>query len=115
MTPMTLFDKREEGFEREFVHDEELRFKIIARRNRLLGLWAAEKLGLSGTLAEDHTKEVVDAYLAETGEHHVFDKLRKDFNTASVNVLLLRALAQPALLRPVSRQQRQARRFRCPL
>ncbi len=83
---MIIFDKRKEGFERELVHDEELRFKIIARRNRLLGLWAAEKLGLSGTLAEDHTKEVVDAYLAETGEHHVFNELRKDFNTARLNI-----------------------------
>ena len=46
---MTTFDKREEGFEKKFAHDEELRFKANARRNKLLGLWAAEKLGLSGT------------------------------------------------------------------
>ena len=45
---MTTFDKREEGFEKKFAHDEELRFKANARRNKLLGLWAAEKMGLSG-------------------------------------------------------------------
>src|SRR2546429_186479 len=49
---MTTFDKREEGFEKKFAHDEELRFKANARRNKLLGLWAAEKLGISGTAAD---------------------------------------------------------------
>ena len=48
----TTFDKREEGFEKKFAHDEELRFKASARRNKLLGLWAAEKLGLTGAEAE---------------------------------------------------------------
>lgn len=55
---MTTFDKRQEGFERKFAHDEELRFKATARRNRLLGLWAAEKLGLSSSDAEAYAKEV---------------------------------------------------------
>ncbi len=68
---MTFFDKREQGFEQEFAHDEELRFKIIARRNKLLGLWAAEKLGLTGAVAQNYAKEVVDAYLGEIGEHDV--------------------------------------------
>ena len=49
---MTTFDKREEGFEKQFAHDEELRFKATARRNRMLGIWAAEKLGLSGAQAD---------------------------------------------------------------
>ena len=49
---MTTFDKREEGFEKKFAHDEELRFKATARRNKLLGLWAAEKLGISGAAAD---------------------------------------------------------------
>ena len=62
----TTFDKREEGFERQFVHDEELRFKAVARRNRLLGLWAAGLLGKSGTDAEAYAKEVVLADF-ETG------------------------------------------------
>ena len=56
---MTTFDKREEGFEKKFAHDEELRFKATARRNKNLGLWAAEKLGKSGPDAEAYAKEVV--------------------------------------------------------
>ena len=56
---MTTFDKREEGFERKFAHDEELRFKAEARRNKLLGLWAAEKLGLTGADADAYAKTVV--------------------------------------------------------
>ena len=58
---MTTFDKREEGFEKKFAHDEELRFKANARRNKLLGLWAAEKLGLTGDAADAYAKEVVMA------------------------------------------------------
>jgi hypothetical protein len=56
---MTTFDKREEGFEKKFAHDEELKFKAAARRNKLLGLWAAEKLGLTGAAADAYAKEVV--------------------------------------------------------
>ena len=58
---MTTFDKREEGFEKKFAHDEELRFKAHARRNRMLGMWEAEKLGLSGDAAGTYAKEVVMA------------------------------------------------------
>ena len=60
---MTTFDKREEGFEKKFALDEELLFKAAARRNKLLGLWAAEKLGLSGADAEAYAKSVVMADL----------------------------------------------------
>ncbi len=58
---MTTFDKREEGFEKKFALDEELKFKADARRNKLLGLWAAEKLGLSGDAATAYAREVVAA------------------------------------------------------
>ncbi len=78
---MTTFDKREEGFEKKFAHDEELRFKATARRNKLAGLWAAEKLGLSGADAEAYAKEVVLADIEGTG---VFNKLRKDFDAKGV-------------------------------
>jgi hypothetical protein len=81
---MTTFDKREEGFEKKFAHDEELRFKASARRNKLLGLWAAEKLGLSGAQAEAYAKEVVVADLEEAGDHDVFRKIRKDFDDKKV-------------------------------
>jgi hypothetical protein len=81
---MTTFDKREEGFEKQFVLDEELRFKANARRNKLLGLWAAQKLGFSGAEADAYAKEVVLADLEEIGDDDVFRKIRKDFDAKGV-------------------------------
>jgi hypothetical protein len=77
---MTTFDKREEGFEKKFAHDEELRFKATARRNKLLGLWTAGKLGLSGADAETYAKTVVMADFEEAGDNDVFRKVRKDLD-----------------------------------
>ena len=82
---MTTFDKREEGFEKKFAHDEELRFKAMARRNRLLGEWAAEKLGLSGDEAAAYAKTVVMADFEEPGEEDVFRKVRADFDAKGVD------------------------------
>lgn len=82
---MTTFDKREEGFERKFALDEEMRFRANARRNKLLGQWAAEKLGLSGAEAEAYAKSVVAADFEEAGDEDVFRKVRKDFDAKSVN------------------------------
>ena len=79
---MTTFDKREEGFEKKFAHDEELRFKANARRNKMLGLWAADKLGLTGPEAEAYAKEVVLAALEDGGD--AFRKLRRDFDAKNV-------------------------------
>jgi hypothetical protein len=81
---MTTFDKREEGFEKQFVHDEELKFKAVARRNRMLGLWAAQMLGLSGAQAEAYAKEVVMADFEEPGDHDVFRKIRRDFDAKGI-------------------------------
>ena len=81
---MTTFDKREEGFEKQFARDEDLKFKASARRNRLLGLWAAEKLGLSGAQAEAYAKEVVLADFEEPGDQDVFCKIRKDFDAKGI-------------------------------
>lgn len=81
---MTTFDKREEGFEKKFAHDEELRFKATARRNRLLGMWAAEKLGLTGAEADAYAKAVVVADFDEPGDGDVFRKIRKDFDAKGV-------------------------------
>jgi hypothetical protein len=81
---MTSFDKREEGFEKKFAHDEELRFKANARRNKLLGLWAAEKLGKTGADAEAYAKSVVTADFEEAGDDDVFRKVRADFDAAGV-------------------------------
>jgi hypothetical protein len=77
----TTFDKREEGFERQFAHDEELKFKATARRDRLLGLWAAQQLGLTGTAADDYAKSVV---IADIETHDPLGKLRKDFEAKGV-------------------------------
>jgi hypothetical protein len=74
----TTFDKREEGFEKQFAHDEELRFKAYARRNKLLGLWAAGHLGLTGAEAEAYAKEVVLADFEEAGHEDVVRKVVKD-------------------------------------
>jgi hypothetical protein len=80
---MTTFDKREEGFEQQFAHDEAMRFKATARRNRLLGLWAAAKLGLAGADAETYAKDLVLEEFAE-GDHDVFQKVRRDFDAKGV-------------------------------
>lgn len=83
---MTTFDSREDGFEKAYALDEEIRFKALARRNKLLGLWAAEKLGLSEEAAQAYAKEVVVADLEEHGDEDVFRKLRTDFDAKGVAV-----------------------------
>lgn len=82
---MTTFDKRQEGFEKKFAMDEELQFKAAARRNKLLGLWAAEKLGLSGAEADAYAKSVVVADFEEAGDDDVFRKIRADLDAKSVD------------------------------
>lgn len=81
---MTTFDKREEGFEKKFALDEELQFKAGARRNKLLGLWAAEKMGLTGADAEAYAKTVVVADFQEAGDDDVFRKIRADFDAKGI-------------------------------
>ena len=81
---MTTFDKREEGFEKQFAHDEELKFKAIARRNKMLGLWAAEKLGLTGAEADSYALAVVMSDIEDLGAHDVASKIRKDFEAKGV-------------------------------
>lgn len=83
---MTQFEERERAYESKFAHDEELRFKSLARRNKLLGLWAAEKLGRTGDAADAYAKEVVRSDFAEPGDEDVFRKVRGDFNAAGVAV-----------------------------
>jgi hypothetical protein len=78
---MTTFDKREEGFENLFVHDEDLKFKATARRDRLLGLWAAQQMGLTGAAADDYAKSVV---IADIETHDPFAKVRTDFDAKGV-------------------------------
>lgn len=99
----TTFDKREEGFEKKFAHDEELKFKAYARRNKLLGLWAAGVLGKQGAEAEAYAKEVVLADFEEAGDNDVVRKVTKDLEgkgiteqdiRAKMNELLAQAVEQ---------------------
>ena len=82
---MSGFDDRKDAFEKRFAHDEALKFKAAARRNKLLGLWAAEKLGLSGGDADAYAKAVVVADLKEAGDEDVFRKIRADFDAAKID------------------------------
>ena len=102
---MTTFDKREDAFEKQFAHDEELKFKAEARRNKLLGLWAAEKLGKSGADADAYAKEVVAADFEEAGDADVLRKVLGDLSAkgaagpvaevrAKMSELLATAVAQ---------------------
>ena len=81
---MSSMKDRENAFENKFAHDAELKFKAEARRNKLLGLWAAELLGKSGDAAEAYAKEVVLADFEEAGDEDVFRKVRGDFDAAGV-------------------------------
>jgi len=76
---MTTFDEREKDFEARYKHDQELQFKVKARRNRLLGLWAAERMGLQGDAAEAYAREVVDAEFAG-GDPKVVGKVMTDLS-----------------------------------
>jgi hypothetical protein len=81
---MSSMKDREEGFERKFAHDEEVKFRATARRNKLLGLWVAEKLGKTGGDADAYAKEVVKSDVEEAGEENVFRKVSGDLGTAGV-------------------------------
>ena len=102
---MTTFDKREEGFEKKFALDEEQKFKAEARRNKLLGLWVAEKLGMSGDEANAYAREVVAAEFGEAGDADVVRKVMDDLAAkdiavseeqirAKMNELMAQAVAQ---------------------
>jgi hypothetical protein len=82
---MNTFNKRQEGYESKFALDAELRFKAEARRNKLLGLWAAELMGFSGEEADVYAKTVILADLEEPGEEDVFRKVRRDFDEKRVD------------------------------
>ena len=83
---MTTFDKREEGFEKKFALDEEQKFKAEARRNKLLGLWVADKLGITGDAAAAYAREVVAADFEEAGDRDVIHKVMGDLKAKGVAV-----------------------------
>ena len=81
---MTTFDEREDKYEKKFAHDAELKFRAEARRNKLLGAWAAGLLGKKGADADAYIREVIKADLEEVGDEDVFRKIRKDFDDAGI-------------------------------
>ena len=83
---MTTFDDRERAFESKYAHDEELRFRVIARRNRLLGGWAARLMGLSDAEADAYAKDVIRADFEEAGDEDVIRKLLGDLTAAGVEI-----------------------------
>ncbi len=83
---MTAFDKRKESEEKKFAHESELGFKATARRNRLLGEWAAEKMGVKSEEIGGYAKSVVEADFEEPGSEDVFRKVKKDLEQAGIQV-----------------------------
>ena len=101
---MTDFNDRERAFETKFARDEEVQFKITARRNRLVGMWAAEKMGLSDVEAEAYAKDVVRADFEEAGDEDVVRKLLGDLTTAGCDV------DEAAIRQALEHKQVEARR-----
>ena len=83
---MTTFDDRERAFEAKFARDEEMQFRVLARRNRLLGEWAADKMGLSDAEKDAYAKDVVRADFEEAGDEDVIRKLLGDLTSAGVEI-----------------------------
>mgnify|MGYP001114355726 CR=1 FL=1 len=102
---MTTFDDREKGFEQKYKHDQELQFKVNARRNRLLGLWAAERMGLSGAAADDYAKTVVQADFERPGDSDVVEKVLKDLNDKGVSVTEVQVRKEMERLLAVAKEQ----------
>lgn len=102
---MTTFDDREKSFEQKYKHDQELQFKVNARRNRLLGLWAAERLGLSGAAADEYAKTVVQADFERPGDSDVVEKVLKDLTDKGVSVTEVQVRKEMERLLAVAKEQ----------
>jgi hypothetical protein len=102
---MATFNEREKGFESKYKHDQETQFKITARRNKLLGLWAAEKMGVSGPAAETYAKEVVAADFDKPGDDDVVEKLVKDFGAKGLKLSAHDVRVEMERLAAVARDQ----------
>jgi hypothetical protein len=101
---MTTFDEREKGFEAKFRLDQETTFKVTARRNKLLGLWAAEKMNLHGSDAETYAKEVVAADFEKPGDSDVIEKVLGDLKAKGM------VLTEPALRKEMDRLRIEAQK-----
>lgn len=102
---MTGFDDRKKTYERKFAHDQETKFKVIARRNKLLGLWVAEQLGMAGEEADAYAKQVIRADFDEPGDEDVFRKIWGDLQQAGVELSEHRVRRQMSELLDTAREQ----------
>lgn len=102
---MTNLDERGKSFENKYAHDEELAFKVNARRNKLLGLWAAGKLGKTGVEAEQYAKDTVLADFEVEGSSDVIGKLLKDFYNAEISISEAEIVAEFDKFLPIAKQQ----------
>jgi hypothetical protein len=102
---MATFDDREKSFEHKYKHDKELEFKVNARRNKLLGLWAAAELGLTGGDAEAYAKSVVMADFEKPGDEDVVEKVVADFTAKGIEMTPHRVRKHMADLLPAARAQ----------
>ncbi len=102
---MPTFADREKDFEARFKHDEELRFKATARRNRLLGLWAAQRLGLADDAADAYAKDIVAAQFGAGGDQHVIDKLYADLAAKEPDITPARIAFELAHFAEQAKQQ----------
>ena len=82
---MSSFDEREKGFEKKFAHDEELQFKVSARRNKYLGQWASQILGYNSDQEKDYIQSVIKADFAEAGDEDVFRKVKADLKDHNIS------------------------------
>lgn len=102
---MSSFDDRERAEEAKYALDQETQFKVMARRNKLLGQWAAGVMGLSGPDADSYAREVVVSDLEEPGDEDVFRKVRADFDKKGIQRTDAQIREQMAELLPVAREQ----------
>ena len=102
---MTTFDDREKAFENKYAYDAEMQFKANARRNKLLGLWAAELLGLKGADADSYAREVVISDLEESGDEDVYRKVKGDLDAKGVAVSEIELRGKMAALIVIAKEQ----------
>ena len=102
---MTTFDDREQAFENKFAHDQELEFKATARRNRMLGLWAAGLMGLEGAHLEDYAQAVVKSEVDQPGDEDVLRKVWKDLSASGAKVTEGAVQAKMQELMAIARDQ----------
>ncbi|WP_448202589.1 DUF1476 domain-containing protein [Azospirillum sp. sgz302134] len=102
---MTTFDERERAFENKFQHDQDLLFRIRARRDRLAGLWAANLLGLAGAEADAYVRHIIDTDIGSAGPHDIRERLSSDLHAKGIDISDHRVERELERLLDVARQQ----------